>query len=164
MSLEENKAIVLKFYEFFDRQDIAQGRELMSADIIARGLDAKPQIGIDAVMQYGTMMFAAFPDGRHVLEEVIAEGDKVVTRGTFSGTHQGELMGIPPTDKRVSFSVIHIDRVVDGKIVEHWGQGNILDLMQQIGISSIPGPRLIRSILNRFVSNLFGKTILADDN
>ena len=77
MSLEENKAIVLKFYEIFDRQDIVQGRELMATDIIARGLDTEPQIGIDAVMQYGMMMFVAFPDGRHVLEEVIAEGDKL---------------------------------------------------------------------------------------
>lgn len=155
MSLEDNKAIVLKFYEIFDRQDIERGRELMSPDIIARGLDAEPQIGIDAVMQYGRMIFAAFPDGCHVLEEVIAEGDRVVTRGTFRGTHQGELMGIPPTEKQVSFSVIHIDRVADGKVVEHWGQGNVLDLMQQIGILSIPGPKLFPSFLNRFISNLF---------
>ena len=90
----------------------------MSSDIVGRGLDATPRKGIDAIMQYGEMIFNAFPDGRHVLEEVIAEGDKVVTRGKFSGTHQGELMGIPPTGKQVSFSVIHIDRVVDGKVVE----------------------------------------------
>lgn len=155
MSLEQNKAIVLEFYEIFDQQDIAQGRELMSPAIIARGLDTEPQIGVDAVMQYGMMMFKAFPDGCHSLDEVIAEGDKVVTRGTFSGTHQGELMGIPPTGKRVSFAVIHIDRVVDGKIVEHWGQGNIPDLMQQLGIVSFPGPRLLRPMLNRVIHNLF---------
>lgn len=164
MTLEENKAIVLNFYEAFDRQDMMQGRELMSADIIARGLDAEPQIGIDAVMQYGMMMFEAFPDGRHILEEVIAEGDKVVTRGTFSGRHKGTLMGIPPTGKRVSFSVIHIDRVVDGKIVEHWGQGNVLDLMQQIGIVPMPGPKLIYFILHSVISNLFGKSRVANDN
>ena len=157
MSLEENKAIVLKFYDIFDRQDMVQGRELMSADIIARGLDAEPQIGIDAVMQYGRMMFEAFPDGRHVLEEVIAEGDKVVTCGTFTGRHQGKLMGIPPTGKRVSFSVIHIDRVVDGKIVEHWGQGNVLDLMKQVGIMPMLGPKLIYSILHSVISNPFKK-------
>jgi len=157
MSHAENKAIVLKFYEVFDQQDIEQGRELMSADIIARGLDAEAQIGIDAVMQYGMMMFTAFPDGRHILEEVIAEGDKVVTRGTFSGTHQGALMGIPPTGKHVSFSVIHIDRVVDGKIVEHWGQGNVLDLMQQLGIVFLPGPKLLPFILRGGISKLFRK-------
>ncbi len=134
MSLEQNKAIVLKFYEAFDRQDIEQGRKLMSADIVSQGLDANPLKGYDAIMQYGVMMFAAFPDGRHILSEVIAEGDKVVTRGIFSGTHQGELMGIPATGKQVTFSVVHIDRVVNGKIVEHWGQGDTLALMGQLGM------------------------------
>lgn len=134
MSLEQNKAIVVKFYEAFDRQDIEQGRKLMSADIVSQGLDANPLKGYDAVMQYGAMMFTAFPDGRHILSEVIAENDKVVTRGIFSGTHQGELMGIPPTGKQVTFSVVHIDRVVNGEIVEHWGQGDTLALMRQLGI------------------------------
>ena len=138
MSLEENKALVLKFYEFFDQKNIERGRELMSPNIVGRGLDAAPRIGIDAIMQYGEMIFNAFPDGCHILEEVIAEDDKVVTRGKFSGTHQGELMGIPPTGKQVSFSVIHIDRVVDGKVVEHWGQGDTFSMMQQLGV--LPSP------------------------
>ena len=132
MSLEQNKAIVLKFYEAFDRQDIEQGLKLMSADIVARGMDKNTWKGHAAIMQYGAMMFAAFPDGRHILEEAIAEGDKVVTRGIFSGTHQGELMGIPPTGKPVRFSVVHIDRVVDGKLVEHWGQADVFSMMQQL--------------------------------
>ena len=97
----------------------------MSADIVARGLDRNPIQGYDAVMQYEAMMFAAFPDGRHILEEAIAQGDKVVTRGIFKGTHQGELMGIAPTGKQVTFSVVHIDRLENGKIVEHWGQGDV---------------------------------------
>lgn len=143
MSLEQNKAIVLQFYAAFDNQDIERGRKLMSADIIARGLDTKPLQGYNAVMQYGTMMFAAFPDGKHILEEVIAEGDKVVTRGIFQGTHRGELMGIPPTGKQVTFAVVHIDRLKNGKIVEHWGQGDVRELMQQLGIVFFPSPKLM---------------------
>ncbi len=134
MSLEQNKAIVLKFYEAFDRKDVERGRELMSADIVGRGMGTDILYGYDAFMHYGMMMFSAFPDGRHLLEEVIAEDDKVVTRGIFTGTHQGELMGIPPTGKQVKFSVVHIDRVVDGKIVEHWGQGDTFAMMQQLGV------------------------------
>lgn len=134
MTLEQNKAIVLKFYEVFDQQDVEQARELMSPDIVSRGLNGLPLKGLDAVIQYGMMMFTAFPDGRHTLEEVIAEGDKVVTCGIFIGTHQGDLMGIPSTAKQVKFSVVHIDRVVNGKIVEHWGQGDTFALMQQLGI------------------------------
>ena len=134
MSLEQNKAIVLKFYAAFDQKDVKQGRLLMSSDIVGRGMGTDTLNGYDVFMQYGIMMFAAFPDGRHILEEVIAEDDKVVTRGTFSGTHQGELMGVPPTGKQVKFSVVHIDRVVNGKIVEHWGQGDTFAMMQQLGV------------------------------
>ncbi len=158
MSPEQNKTLVLKFYEVFDQQDIEQGRKLMSADIISRGLDTEPLIGIDAVLQYGQQMFSAFPDGRHILEDVIAEDDQVVTRGTFTGTHQGELMGIPPTGKQIQFAVIHVDRVVDGKIIEHWGQGNALDLMQQLGIVFLPSPKLIPSMLQSLADRLLRKT------
>ena len=83
-------------------------------------------------MQYAMSIFTAFPDGYHLLDEVIAEGDKVMTRGIFCGTHQGELMGIPPTGKQVEFSVVHIDRVLDGKVVDHWGQADVFGMMQQL--------------------------------
>lgn len=141
MSVEQNKAIVLKFYAAFDHKDVEQGRLLMSSDIVGRGIGTDTLNGYDAFMQYGIMMFTAFPDGRHTLEEVIAEDDKVITRGTFVGIHQGELMGIPPTGKQIKFSVVHIDRVVNGKIVEHWGQGDTFAMMQQLGVvpSSNPG-------------------------
>jgi predicted ester cyclase len=78
--------------------------------------------------------FEVAPDGRHTFSDVIAENDLVVTRGTFSGTYSGEIMGIPPTGKQVTFSVIHIDRVMNGKIVEHWGQGDTMALMQQLDV------------------------------
>ncbi|MEO0836111.1 MAG: ester cyclase [Cyanobacteria bacterium J06642_3] len=74
----------------------------------------------------------------------------LVTRGIFTGTHQGALMGIPATGKQVTFSVIHIDRVENGKIVEHWGQGDVQELMRQLGIMFFPSPNLIlRSLKNR---------------
>ena len=155
MSLEQNKEIVLKFYEAFDQQDVEQGLKLMSTDIVARGLDRNPIQGYDAVMQYGAMMFAAFPDGRHILEEVIAEGDKVVTRGIFKGTHKGKLMGISPTGKQVTFPVIHIDLVENGKIVEHWGQGDIQGLMQQLGIMFFPSPKLFIYTVKNVLSKIF---------
>jgi predicted ester cyclase len=131
--LAKNKALVLKFYSTFDRHDIERARELMSPDIVGRGLDGNSIQGKDAFIQYGMAMFAAFPDGHHLLEEAIAEGDKVVTRGFFRGTHQGELMGISPTGKQVKFAVVHFDRVIDGKIVEHWGQGDVCAIIQQLG-------------------------------
>ena len=70
---------------------------------------------------------------------MIAEGDKVVVRSTWSGTHKGELMGIPPTDKSVSFGVIDIIRIAGGKFVEHWGQTDEMGMMQQLGVIPAPG-------------------------
>lgn len=132
MSLEQNKEIVIKMYQAFDRQNIEQGREFMAVNIQGQGLDGVLCQGIDAFMQYATSIFSAFPDGYHLFEEIIAEDDKVVTRGIFSGTHKGELVGIPPTGKYVKLSVVHIDRVLENKVIQHWGQANIFSLMQQL--------------------------------
>ena len=72
------------------------------------------------------------------IEDLFAEGDKVVLRFTFHGTHQGEFMGVAPTGKQVTMPGIDIFRIADGKIVELWGQEDVLGMMQQIG--AIPGP------------------------
>lgn len=89
MSLEQNKFIVLQAYEAFDQGDIEQGRAFVAPDIIGCVMGSNKLKGADAFFEYALMMRAAFPDSRHTFEDVIAEGDKVVTRGIFSGTHQG---------------------------------------------------------------------------
>ncbi|MEC4816118.1 MAG: ester cyclase [Scytonema sp. PMC 1069.18] len=132
MSLEQNKAIVLQAYEAFDQGDVEKGRAFVAPNIIGYVMGSHELRGSDAFFEYALMMRAAFPDGRHTFIDVIAEDDKVVTRGVFSATHQGEIMGIQPTGKQVTFSVVHIDRLANGKIVEHWGQGDKLALMQQL--------------------------------
>jgi hypothetical protein len=80
-----------------------------------------------------------------------------VTCGTFTATHLGEFQGLPPTGKQISLSIMHIDRVEDGKIVEHWGQGDALGLMQQLGIVFLPGSKLLPFILRGGISKLFRK-------
>ncbi|MDJ0592585.1 MAG: ester cyclase [Pleurocapsa sp. MO_226.B13] len=132
MSLEQNKAIALEMYRAFDRQDIEQGQKFMAADIVGHGMDGIIRQGVDSFMEYAMSMFGIFPDSCHQIDEIIAEGDKVVTRGMFSGTHQGELMGIQATGKKVQFSYIHIDCIVDGKVVKHWGQADLFKMMQQL--------------------------------
>jgi predicted ester cyclase len=79
------------------------------------------------------MFRGAFPDMRLTEEDMIAEGDKVVDRVTVRGTHEGALMGIPPSGNQVEFVETHISRIADGKIVERWGQWDALGMMQQIG-------------------------------
>lgn len=132
MSLEQNKQIALEMYRAFDRQDIKQGQQYMASNIVGHGIDGVNREGVDAFVEYAVSMFGVFPDGYHQVDEAIAEGEKVVTRGIFTGTHQGELMGISATGKQVKFSFVHIDRIVDGKMVHHWGQADIFTLMQQL--------------------------------
>ncbi|MFZ0440426.1 MAG: ester cyclase, partial [Candidatus Sulfotelmatobacter sp.] len=86
-----------------------------------------------AYRQFLGAVLAAFPDGRWTIEDQVAEGDKVVTRWTFVGTHEGELMGIRPTNKKVAISGIMIDRVVGGRIAEEWEEPDTLGMMQQLG-------------------------------
>lgn len=82
---------------------------------------------------------AAFPDLQATVHDQVAEGDKVVTRKTLAGTHQGEFMGIPATDRPLSLDVIDILRVVDGKITDHWTVVNQMSLLQQLGVIPVEG-------------------------
>ena len=94
--------------------------------------------GREGVKHMFTGIRAAFPNLNVTIDDIIAEGDKVVVRSTWSGTHQGEFMGIPATGKRVSFAVFDIVRYANGKMVEHWGQMDNLSMLQQLGV--VPGP------------------------
>ena len=79
------------------------------------------------------MLRAGFPDHDAVVHDQLVDGDKVITRKTFTGTHGGEFLGVPPTGRRVTIGVIDIVRVDDGKIVEHWNVVDLLGALQQMG-------------------------------
>ena len=87
------------------------------------------------------MFKGAFPNSYFSVEDMIAEGDKVVTRKPFHGTHEGEFMGMPPTGRRVSMELIDIVRISEGRVVEHWSMGDNLGMMQQLGVIPRPGER-----------------------
>jgi predicted ester cyclase len=135
---EGHRALVLRLYQEMDKQNFDGARELQDSGYVAHQPGMAP-MDRDGFSQFARMFYAAMPDGHHTSESVLAEGDKVVTQGTFSGTHKGELMGIPPTGKPLSVSVIHIDRVAGSKVAEHWGQADMLGLMQQLGAIPAPG-------------------------
>ena len=84
------------------------------------------------------MFRSGMPDLRVVIEDMIAEGDKVATRYTLEGTHEGELFGVPPTGQRLSIKSISVERVSDGKIQEHWRITDSLDMIQQLGVIPMP--------------------------
>ena len=89
--------------------------------------------GVESAKQFVEVYRNAFPDIQMTVEDVIAEGDKVVTRWTVRATHQGELMGISPSGNRVEVTGISIDRIEGGKFVETWSNYDTLGMMQQIG-------------------------------
>ncbi len=157
MLTEQNKALVLQFYKAFDDRKMEQALDLLAPNFVAHLAGVPETLDEEEFKQFGMSFYLAFSQGQHLFDEVIVSGDRVVTCGTFTATHLGEFQGLPPTGKQISLSIMHIDRVEDGKIVEHWGQGDALGLMQQLGIVFLPGPKLLPFILKGIGFNLFKK-------
>jgi steroid delta-isomerase-like uncharacterized protein len=134
MSIEENKALVRRFYQEIDRGDLDAMDELVAEDYINHSPPPYPvPPGREGLKRAFQLSWDATP-GYHQIEDMIAEGDKVVTRLTAHGTHVGELAGIPPTGHTVTMTAIAIHRIADGKIVEHWSDKDTLGLMKQLGV------------------------------
>jgi steroid delta-isomerase-like uncharacterized protein len=157
MLTEQNKALVLQFYKAFDDRKIEQAFELLAPNFVAHLAGVPEPLDEDGFRQFGMSFYSAFSQGQHIFDEVVVSGDRVVTCGTFTATHLGAFQGLPATGKQISLSIMHIDRVEDGKIVEHWGQGDALGLMQQLGIIFLPGPTLLPRILKGAVSKILKK-------
>lgn len=137
---EENKAIVRRYIEeVWSKGNLAVIDELFAGNFV----NHMPAPGLspdrEGFKQFATIYRTGFPNVRATIEDVVAEGDKVVTRWTATGTHQGNFMGIPPTGKQVSMSGMSITQVAGGKIVADWTQGDNLGLMQQLGVVPSPG-------------------------
>lgn len=138
MSTEDNKALARRAYDAFNQGNLAGFYELFTPDFVLHNASMTIQ-GLEAYKQWLSMYLAAFPDARLTVEDMIAEGDRVVVRQTFRGTHTGELMGIPPTGKQVSSTGIVITRAANGKAVEQWTNYDDLGLLQQLGVVPMPG-------------------------
>lgn len=132
---DQNKKLVLKMYNEFDLGRLDEFRPLISPDFTAHVM-GNMSMDWEGFVEFGAQFLFAFPNGRHVFDYVIADGDYVVTVGRYLGTHEGELMGIAPSHRQIDLAVMHLDRVVDGRIMEHRGIGNAMDLMNQLGVST----------------------------
>jgi predicted ester cyclase len=111
---------------------------VFAVDALDHNAPASTAPGREGIKQFAFGFRAALPEIQITVDDLLAEGDKVIWRWTAGGTHQGPLMGIPTSAKRVAFSGITIDRPVGGEIVERWNQAGPLGLLQQIG--AIPAP------------------------
>lgn len=135
----QNSLVVRRFVEGYQSgHDVAVAEDLLADDFVDRSPFAGLPPDRNGVLMLFATLFDAFPDLRAEIHDQVEEGDKVVTRKTFLGTHTGDFMGIPATGRDVAWDVIDIVRVRDDKMVEHWNVVDALTLMQQLGAA--PGP------------------------
>ena len=135
---EENKAVVRKYYELLDKGDMEGMMGTFSDALVYvfTGVGTLDKKGIEGLIQG---FRGAFPDMKHTLGAQISQGDKVATPLTFSATHTGELMGIPPSGKKVEIRGLNMHRIAGGKIVEAESAVDMMGIMQQIGAIPTPG-------------------------
>jgi steroid delta-isomerase-like uncharacterized protein len=131
---EENKAIAQRSWELASQHDPDALEEVYAADLVWHEPDQDVH-GLEEAKHYYSTYLSAFPDLSFSVEDILAEGDKVVTRWTGRGTHQGEIEEFgPSTGKQIEIKGITIHRLEDGKIVEEWERYDILGLLQQLGL------------------------------
>jgi steroid delta-isomerase-like uncharacterized protein len=136
MSVEENKALARRVLdEMFNKGNLDVADELLAPDYVDHDPAMAEDIhGPEGFKEYVGAYRSAFSDLHLEIEDQIAEGDKVVTRWTGTGTHDGELAGIPPTGNRVTLPGMEIVRISDGKLVEGWEGYDMANLMRQLGV------------------------------
>jgi steroid delta-isomerase-like uncharacterized protein len=138
MSTETNKAIVRRYIE----QTLNEKRFDLVDEFFVEAIELHgPGPGVSgrtALAEFYATFGAAFPDWQMTIDELVAEGDKVVVRYTATGTHQGEFRGIPATGKPYTQEAIVIYRLTNGKIAEGWLQTDMLSMMQQLGLMPAP--------------------------
>jgi len=137
MTTEQNKALVRRLVdEVFNRRNVSAVDELMSPDFVEHEVVPGLPPGREGTKQMLTMVHGAFPDFKGTIDDLIAEGEKVVLRWTWTGTQKGEFMGLPPLGRKMSIGVIDIIQFSGGRAVAHWGQMDGLGLTQQLGPES----------------------------
>ena len=141
MSVEEHKTLVHRAVEAFNRGDLDAVDWLFAPDYVDHDRSrANLPPGPSGVKQAWKLFRTAFPDLQATIEDVVTERDKVAVRGSIRGTHHGELMGIPPTGKPVTVTLMDVNRIEGGRLAERWANFDQLGLMQQLGVIPVPKP------------------------
>jgi len=139
--LERNKALVRRAYEeIINGHEAEKIREYVTEDAQEHSILGEAT-GIEQLIRGSEALTRAFPDIHLEIHDIIAEGDKVVTRGTLSGTHRGDFASIPATGRKFSVVEIDIVRIEDGRMAEHWDAIDTASLFSQLGIGPPGEPR-----------------------
>jgi predicted ester cyclase len=132
MSVEANKAAILRFYDLMNQGKLDEAYELFAPEYVLHA--STGDIACAQCKQFDASGMKALPDGRVIVHDMVAEGDKVAFRVTLAGTHTGQAFGIAPTGKKVRAHNTWIVRVREGKWVEQWGTSEMPLLMQELGV------------------------------
>jgi steroid delta-isomerase-like uncharacterized protein len=136
---EQNKAIVRRMYETFEKGDFEAYKEVVAPEYAwyMPSISTKP-ISREGTIEFGKMLRNGFPDFSYSVEELIAEDDIVISRFIFRGTHEGEFQGIPATGNKVKMSGFMMTRIENGKIVEDKEEYDGIGFMMQLGMELMP--------------------------
>jgi predicted ester cyclase len=147
--VERNKALCRRWIEVFNQRDDAAEAAVRTPDYVAHAPASLEPAPLDAEAWVGFLagFVEGFPDLHLTVQDTVGDGDLVAQRIHFEGTHTGKFQGLPPTQTKVSFDGLELNRLVDGKVSEHWFQLDALTLLQQLGLVVVPGPRLIPRLL-----------------
>ena len=132
MSTEQNRTVARRFFEEQDRNQGPLAGEICAPHYTAY-IGSNPPMNITGHSQFGSMFYAAFPDLYHTIEDVVAQEDKATVRFTLRGTHQGNFMGIPASNKKITVSAIAALDILDGKVTQLHAEFDQVGLMQQLG-------------------------------
>jgi len=142
MSVKEIKALERRWFEESNKGKAAAMAvidESHVTDYVFHGGGGEEIHGLKDYKQFMSEFYSAFPDSHVTIDDMVVEGDKVAIRWTWTGTHKGEIGGVPPTGEKVTIWGVNIERVVGGKFVETWERYSSLGFMQQLGLVPKPG-------------------------
>jgi len=133
MSLEDNKNIVRRYQEAYNIGDYDALAEVVASDVLTPNIASGMPVGLEGAKRVHQTTVLGMPDYHTHIEDLIAEGDKVVARVRITGTHTGVFWGVRPTGRKIDLTGIYVVRIVDGKIVEHWGEEDGMKVFRQLG-------------------------------
>ena len=143
MSTEQNLSLVRRFLEGINRHNLDVIDEVCAPSYIAHFPGTPEPLTRETIKPVWAHFFAAFPDLTHTLEDIFADGERIVVRMTIAGRQTGEFMGMPPTGRAVSIGSINFLQCADGRIVEQWIDYDGLGMLQQLGAVPMPQPATV---------------------
>lgn len=133
MQSESNKDLLRRYYEaLWNHWDFALADELIAESVVFRGSLGISVQGREGFKEYMRTVRRAFPDFHNRIEDLIAENDRVAARLTYTGTHEGEVLGFAPTGRQVSYAGVALFRLIEDRVAEGWVSGDVHGLAQQL--------------------------------